>query len=169
MTLLRALLAVDARGVRRFVVMPLLGGLASASLAAQEPVRPLPPASPPPPVGALPTAPVAPPANAVALCNDQTFVVAPAVPSDCATRGGLKLVLPTYRASPPVSAAAATAAASSNDPAPTLRNEAPPAGATMRCKDGLWLSGVASATRCERNGGLAVILPAAPSLPPRVP
>jgi hypothetical protein len=146
----------------------LVSALVCTPLHAQDaPPRQLPPASPPP--TAPRTAPepvVAPPANAVALCNDASFVVAPAQPSACAARGGLKLVLPTYRASTPadvapgrVPVAAAVQAA--------LTPSTPPAGATMRCKDGTWFSGTPDAARCVSNGGLAVILP--PSNPPVPP
>lgn len=57
--------------------------------------------------------------------------------------------------------------------APVIRPQSatPPAGATMRCKDGTWLFGAPSAARCDRNGGLATILPvrASPPPPPRAP
>jgi hypothetical protein len=43
-----------------------------------------------------------------------------------------------------------------------------PVGATMRCKDGTYLTGAVSADRCASNGGVAVTFPvvAAPA-PPR--
>jgi hypothetical protein len=49
-----------------------------------------------------------------------------------------------------------------------LMQQARPAGSTMRCKDGTYLSGTPSADRCSANGGTAVIFgsqqatPAAP-------
>ena len=43
---------------------------------------------------------------------------------------------------------------------------APPSGATMRCKDGSYLTGRPSADRCDGNAGVAVIFPAAPVSPP---
>ena len=49
---------------------------------------------------------------------------------------------------------------------------APPAGATMRCKDGTFLSGEASEQRCAGYGGLGVTFqatPAIPQPPPRRP
>ena len=42
---------------------------------------------------------------------------------------------------------------------------APPAGATMRCKDGTFLTGAASEQRCAGNGGLSVTFPAPPKTP----
>ena len=153
--------------LRTLIVSLALAAPAAAPLTAQEPPRALPPASPPPPLPTPAATLLPPPANAVAQCNDLTFVVAPAEPSACAVRGGVKLRLPGVRRTPaPVAAAPALRAA---EPlAVAIRNDAPPAGATMRCRDGAWLSGTPSASRCDRNGGLAVILPA-PPVPPRVP
>lgn len=141
------------------------------SLGAQEAPRPVAPASPPPaaPAPAPAVTVTAPPANAVALCNDQSFIIAPALPSACTARGGLKLVLPTYRPAPPSAAAPQTASVRAPEP---VRDDTPPAGATMRCKDGTWLAGEAAAARCAANGGLATILPvraAPPPPPPRPP
>ena len=42
---------------------------------------------------------------------------------------------------------------------------APPPGATMRCKDGTFLTGVASEQRCAGNGGLGVTFQATPATP----
>ncbi|MBC7673274.1 MAG: hypothetical protein H7247_12710 [Polaromonas sp.] len=42
---------------------------------------------------------------------------------------------------------------------------APPAGATMRCKDGTFLTGAASEQRCAGNGGLSVTFQAARPTP----
>jgi hypothetical protein len=36
----------------------------------------------------------------------------------------------------------------------------------MRCKDGTYLTGTASADRCASNGGVAVTYPALPASPP---
>lgn len=133
--------------------------------AQDTPARQLPPASPRPTPPAPAAAPLPPPANAVALCNDQTFVLAPATPSACDARGGLKLTLPTPRATPALVApgrAPAPEATVQAAPVPA----APPAGATMRCKDGTWLTGAPDAARCGANGGLAAILPQAPPPPP---
>ena len=41
----------------------------------------------------------------------------------------------------------------------------PPTGATMRCKDGTFLTGAASEQRCAGNGGLSVTFPVAPATP----
>ena len=71
------------------------------------------------------------------------------------------------RAAPPAPVARVTAqAAMQAAPAPAA---APPAGATMRCKDGTFLSGAPDASRCDANGGLAAILPAARPAPPPPP
>lgn len=139
------------------------------SLGAQEAPRPAAPASPPPAAPAPAAASTAPPPNAVALCNDQSFVLAPALPAACASRGGIKLVLPTFRPTPPTATAPQPAAVRAPEP---LRDDTPPAGATMRCKDGTWLTGEPAAARCAGNGGLATILPvraAPPPPPPRPP
>lgn len=138
--------------------------LLAAPLAAQEPARALPPASPAPtaPVAAPTLAPL--PANAVAVCNDQSVIVAPATPSGCATRGGVKVTLPGHRTAP-TPEAVRPAPKGPTAVTPALRNDTPPAGATMRCRDGTWLTGPAAAARCDGNGGSAVILPAAPSAP----
>ena len=42
----------------------------------------------------------------------------------------------------------------------------PPAGATMRCKDGTWLTGAPGEGRCSANGGTAAILAPARAAPP---
>ena len=141
----------------------------ASPLAAQEPPRTLPAASPPPSAPAPAPRLMPPPGNAVAQCNDMSFVVPPAQPSACATRGGVKVVLPGARKVPaPLTTAPSVRSAA--PPSATLsRNDAPPAGATMRCRDGTWLSGTPSDSRCAQNGGLAVILPAPRAVPARVP
>jgi hypothetical protein len=141
----------------------------AAPLMAQEPPRTLPAASPPPPAPAPAPKLLPPPPEAVAQCNDLTFVVPPAQPAACGTRGGVKLTLPGLRRAPAPPAAAPSVRAATTQPAPNARDDAPPAGATMRCRDGTWLSGTPSDSRCDRNGGLAVILPAPRSVPARVP
>ena len=45
---------------------------------------------------------------------------------------------------------------------------APPAGATMRCKDGTFLTGTPSEQRCEGNGGVSVTF-SAPLIAPQPP
>lgn len=141
----------------------------AAPLAAQEPPsappRALPAASPAPTAPAAAPAPVVPPANAVALCNDQSFILAPAAPSACATRGGLKVTLPAYRAVP-TPEAVRPAPKGPTAATPALVSDTPPAGATMRCRDGSWLSGAPAPGRCDGNGGTAAILPVAPPIPP---
>lgn len=125
----------------------------------------LPPASPAPAAPSAPSAQLVvpvPPANAVALCGDGSFVQAPAGPAACGTRGGLRLVLPTRPSGPPPRPVPelATPAVMA---APAAASQ-PPAGATMRCKDGTWLSGAPAAERCTDRGGVATVLP-----PERVP
>ena len=154
----------------RTLIVSLIGiAPIGAPLAAQEPPQALPPASPPPTAPAPAPKVVPPPANAVAQCNDLTFVVPPAQPASCGTRGGVKLALPGLRPAPAPPAATPSVRAATPQPAANARNDAPPAGASMRCRDGTWLSGTPSESRCDRNGGLAVILPAPRSAPARVP
>jgi len=107
-----------------------------------------------------PAADEATPANAVARCRDGTFVIAPADASACSAHRGVGVVFPR-RTAPPAPAAR---------PVPTARVAAPseappPTGATMRCKDGTWLTGTPAPERCSANGGTAVILPAARPTP----
>jgi len=154
-------------GFASLLVAASLAGVLADPLAAQAP--PMPPASPPPPAPVEAPRLLAPPANAVAQCGDFTFVVAPATPAACESRGGVKVVLPGARAAAPATAPAVRAPAPAPTAAATLRDDAPPAGATMRCRDGSWLTGTPLASRCDRNGGLAVILPSTPPLPPRAP
>jgi len=47
-------------------------------------------------------------------------------------------------------------------------SDEPPAGATMRCKDGTYLTGTPSDARCAGFGGVAVLLPV-PTPPPPAP
>ena len=80
-------------------------------------------------------------------------------------------VKPVQRATPLPTAIAPTVRAA--EPVAVVRSadDTPPLGATMRCKNGTWLSGTPVASRCDRNRGLAVILPvrAAAPPPPRAP
>ena len=153
--------------IATLLVATLLAGVVAVPARAQDAPPPqLPPASPPPTAPSPAPQPVPPPTNAVALCNDASFVVAPATPSACGSRGGVKLVLPTYRAQPPADVAPGRVPAPVALQAPATPS-APPDGATMRCKDGTWFSGTPDAARCASNGGLAVILP--PSNPPVPP
>lgn len=155
--------------MRAILLTTLVLGAATVASAQDVPPRQLPPASPPPPPSVTARAAVAPPANAVALCNDQTFIVAPAAPDACTARGGLKLILPA-RATPPATPPGAQPAVQAA-PATPAQSATPPADATMRCKDGTWLAGTPTAARCDANGGLATILPPTPppGAPPRRP
>jgi len=100
----------------------------------------------------------APPANAVALCKDGTYIVAPADASACGNHRGLQVAMPQRAAPPPaVSHVAAPAAAVRANPAATATT--PPAGATMRCKDGTWLNGTRAAGACAGHAGLAMTVP----------
>lgn len=146
-------------------ILSLVAALVAAPLAVHgqaAPPTPM-PASPPPPASVAPV-PVAPPENAVALCNDETFVLAPATVAACDARGGLKVAMPPRRVPPP---------APGTVPAPMLMqvtpDATPPAGATMRCKDGTWLTGVPADNRCVERGGVATILPPARVTPPPPP
>lgn len=159
---------IDIRALARLTVAAALLALPALRAQAQDtPPRQLPPASPPPPAPEAVRVPVPPPENAVALCNDQSFVLAPATPSACAARGGLKVVLPR-RVAPatPAPAQPAQPAQQAQLQAAPAPSATPPTGATMRCNDGTWLTGPAAAARCDANGGLLVILPTHTPPPP---
>jgi len=111
---------------------------------------------------------VQPPANAVARCKDGTFIVPPATASGCATHRGLLVVMPSRTTPPAPTAAARVPAPAMAMQAATPANAAPPAGATMRCKDGTYLGGTPASGACGGHGGLAVVLPA-PRTPPAAP
>ena len=148
------------------------------TLGASRAVAQAPPASPPPPLVVTPAqapllrppsaAPPAAVAPAAAQCRDGAFVVAPAEAGTCGVHGGILVILPQSRTPrPPVAArmplsapAAARATAPSEAPAPV--------GATMRCKDGTYLTGAPAAGRCDAYGGLAAVLPV-PRTPPPLP
>jgi hypothetical protein len=139
-----------------------IGGAPVASEAQGTPAGPprtLPTvATPPAPAVAKPAA--VPTDSTVALCNDGSFVNQPGTVADCASRGGLRVAMqprpkaPVRRAGPSLSVR------------PPVAEQGPPAGATMRCKDGTYLSGAAAANRCADNGGMAVILPPPRPTPP---
>jgi len=127
------------------------------------------PLLPPPRASALPpdsvrqaaaAGPVVPPAGAVARCRDGTFIVAPSDASACSTHRGVGVVFP-QRSAPPRPAARPVPVAQVAAP-----SDAPPSGATMRCKDGTWLAGAPAEGRCEGHGGTAVVLPAPRPAPP---
>ena len=141
-------------------LLTLWGG--EGQLSAQAPKSPN--LSPPDSVRpAATTTPTTPPSNAVAQCVDGTFIVAPNDPRTCASHGGTRVVLP--HASTPHLSPARSAAKSQGSVAASA---VPPAGATMRCKDGTYLSGPPAAGRCDPYGGLASLLPAngKPAPPP---
>jgi hypothetical protein len=144
---------------------PTTGQAAQAPVPAQvraAPARPgLPLDSARPAVAAAATAE---PANAIARCADGTFVVPPSDASACANRGGARVIMPG-RGTPPAPVARAVTAQATVRAAP-VPAAAPPAGATMLCRDGTYLSGAPSAGRCDANGGLVAILPAPRAAPP---
>ena len=113
----------------------------------------------PKPVKVLPSEP---PADAVALCGDGSWVIAPSDPSACASRGNAKILFtPTTRQVAPLAAARSTVA--QQTPSANVR----PDGTTMQCMDGTYLFGAPSDERCRQNGGVGVTFP--PSGPPRRP
>jgi hypothetical protein len=96
------------------------------------------------------------PANAVAQCGDGTFMVAPDTPGGCASHRGIRVVMPA-RAAPAPPGATRPVAAPMTLQAGAL-SSAPPAGATMRCKDGTFQGGAPSEAACATHGGLATAL-----------
>ncbi len=100
---------------------------------------------------------VTPPEGAVAQCGDGTFIVAPAAASACATRRGVLVLMPRRTEPPPAPVRANRAAPVAARAAPPLE-ATPPAGATMRCKDGRFLTGAAAPGRCDAFGGTAAVL-----------
>ncbi len=133
---------------------------------AQVPVPPSQrPAPAPVPLTANP-APV-PPEGAVALCMDNTFVKDPGTVADCSKHGGLRAAMTPHGTKTITRKSNSTLGVTN-----AAVNQAPPAGATMHCKDGTYLTGAPSKDRCANNGGLAAILPApvqTPSVPARRP
>ena len=125
--------------------------------------------SPPPPKTIIPTSALLPTDSSVALCKNGTWIYNPGTAAECAQRGGLLVAMPKRTATLQVMAAAAVVSASVIAPARVAL--APPATATMQCKDGTFLYGAPSADRCTNNGGLAAIFthptpaPARPSRP----
>jgi len=130
---------------------------------------PKPPPSAPPPPRAAPLAPAA----------RRTSTPAPLPPTpvsgpkptasrpDTALAAAIRLRPPTQggdRTRPiPRNPKFASSATISRNMVPA--NAAPPAGTTMRCKDGSYLSGAPSADRCSGNGGVAAVFPAPRTLP----
>jgi hypothetical protein len=113
--------------------------------------------------------PTVPPPDAVAHCADGTYVTAPADPATCSQHGGLKAAFLRASTPPrPGAASAANAPVSAQISRSVVRTpDAAPAGATMRCKDGTWLTGARSADRCANNGGVATIVTAQQAPPPQ--
>ena len=109
----------------------------------------------------------------VALCNDGTWVKAPRLATDCAARGGLTVAMPQRPKRPaPAIPAAAIRAPTASAASAAMATAEPPAGATMRCKDGTYLGGTPSTSSCSANGGVAALIPvpkAEPVAPPRRP
>ena len=76
---------------------------------------------------------------------------------------------PTVAAQPrpvPPSLAEIRAAQPSAAPSPASGPATPPVGATMRCRDGTWLSGAPAADRCTQRGGVLIYVPQRPTPPP---
>ena len=152
--LIGALFVMSARGAEAQGVAPAGNGPAPVKAPG------LPPDSmKPKPAKMLPAEP---PVDAVALCGDGTWVVAPADPSACASRGNAKILFtPTTRQATPLTAARSIIAQ------PTPFAIVRPDGATMQCKDGTYLFGAPSDERCWQNGGVGVTFP--PSGRPKRP
>ncbi len=138
----------------------------TSSAAATAPAAPAPlltsaaVAPPPPPKIVVPASALPPKDSAVALCNNGTFVMEPGTPADCASRGGLRVAMPK-RGKVPVRRNSASVAASAG-----IVEQAPPAGTTMRCKDGTYLTGAPADNRCADHGGVAAVMTSAkPTLP----
>ena len=83
-------------------------------------------------------------------------------PGAASSTSRLPLLAPAVIPPPPAPVAASRITqAQISEPA----NVAPPADATMRCKDGSYLTGEPVADRCRERGGVAVILPQRPKTP----
>jgi hypothetical protein len=134
--------------------------------ATPAPVRPAPRVSPPPdsvrPAAAAPVTPV--PADAVARCGDGTFLRSGAAANGCDAHGGVRVILPRPVTPPPPAATRVSAAPAAFETS-VAATATPPAGATMRCKDGTFLYGAPSDAACAGHGGLAAALPAARQAP----
>lgn len=168
-------------------VLVLAVGLPVMATAAQAQVQPSKPAAPAAPT---PIVDKTRPDGALIRCNDGTWAPKGATVAACETHGGLAYRLPEIIAPPaPLArpdastpkftprpapsgalsseeraqrnADAAAAQAKSIKTTRVMAPTAPPADATLACKDGTYLSGQAEAARCDAHGGLAVFLPAA--------
>ncbi len=107
----------------------------------------------------------APPPNAVAQCKDGTFMVAPKTASDCTSHRGLQVAM-TQRAAPPAAVSRAATQPAALRAAPAAAATPPPAGATIRCRDGTYLTGTPVASACDAHAGLAMMMPVR-GTPPR--
>jgi len=150
----------------RLVTGLLMAACALAPFALQAQAAPTAPApaSPPPPAPGVAAAPIVPPADAVALCRDGTFIVAPATVAGCDARGGLQVAMPRQV---PLLVFVPAAQAQTVDTERERAAAPPPTGATMRCKDGTWLTGAQDAERCANAGGVAMLV-TQPLAPPPV-
>jgi hypothetical protein len=165
-------------------LMMLLG--AAHAAAAQSGTTPTPPvAAPAPALKAPPSAP--PPPRLAPLLSAAQRTPTPSINLKAAPGGGVTPVTSVHpdstrvaaqRASAAAIAAAAPAARVANPPRrqkatpaePPSANRMPtaesrPIGATMRCKDGTYLTSAPSASACSANGGVAVTYPATPAPP----
>jgi hypothetical protein len=149
-------------------------GLGVQGVEAQQQV----PAPPPPAVVAAPallrpSAAPPPTAPVAAQAANRTPTAAPvrpmqpgsALPPDSVRPAPVAVSTPRPApvASPPPAPVAAAPTAVRAAVAPP---SAPPAGASMHCKDGTYLTGTAAPGRCDANGGVAAVLPAAKQTPP---
>jgi len=150
---------------------PPAGRPAAATAARLAPTTPTAVRAAPAPVGVpldstRPKAAVssAPPANAVALCRDGTYIVAPSDASACGTHRGLQVAM-IQRATPPAAAGRVAAPAAAVRATPAAPASTPPPGATTLCKDGTWLNGAPAAGACAGHAGLAMTVPQARGTP----
>ena len=143
------------RGLPAATVAP-AARTATAAPPPRVPVRP----GPPPDSSRLAAAVDSAPANWVARCRDGAFIVPPATASACSTHRGVLVTI--VRPAPPPVPTRATSAPTAAVLAPAAP---PPAGSTMRCKDGTYLGGTPFAAACAGHGGLAAILPGARQAP----
>ena len=135
----------------------------SSSSAPVPHIDPIPP--PTPPKNLTPASALPPTDSSIALCKNGTWIYVPGTIADCAQRGGLQVALPPRARVPQVAIAAAAQAIVI---APAKVASAPPATATMQCKDGTFVYGTPSDDRCSANGGVAALFPH-PTPPPARP
>jgi hypothetical protein len=146
--------AVTSRGAavtQAVATAPLRAAPRSGSVVPPDSVRPAPAART-----------LTAPAGAVARCGDGTFVTASDAATACATHRGVLMRLPLAPGAPPPPTRSMAPVATRV----VAADAAPPAGATMRCKDGTYLFGATVPAACDANGGLGVALPSPRSAPP---